>query len=81
MRLLFDSPPEPWECAVELDAMRAHLADRSAMDATDSDHAAWFYGAGSERPRWVGYAIAGAWLASDLGLDAEATIEVPADVV
>ncbi|MDJ0896618.1 MAG: DUF2268 domain-containing putative Zn-dependent protease [Alphaproteobacteria bacterium] len=85
VRLLFNCPPEPWECAVDQDAMRAHLPDRSALAATDYDHASWFYGTGGARPRWIGYTlgytIAGAWLATDPDLDAEATISVPADAV
>jgi hypothetical protein len=82
---LFDSPPEPWECAVDDAALRAHLPDATALSALDYDHMAWFFGAKGLYPRWLaytlGYRIVGDWLATQTEVDGEVWIGVPATVV
>ncbi len=66
VKLLFDNPPEPWECALSTDELDTCRPTPAALEATGYDHAAWFFGAGGQRPRWtgytLGYAVVGQWL-------------------
>lgn len=82
---LFGNPPEPWECAVDEDIVRAHLPDATALMASGYDHNAWFFGAGRHRPRWLGYTlgyrIVGKWLADAGAVDGDTWVNVPADAV
>ena len=84
-RWLFGNPPEPWERAVDADALRAHVPDRAALAGTDYGHDAWFFGVGGRYPRWLGYtlgyAIAGAWLDRVGTPDAGTWVGVPAEAV
>jgi Predicted Zn-dependent protease (DUF2268) len=54
---IFGSDAEPWECAMPRTGLVAY-AERALLegDATQYDHAAWFYGRGN-LPRWVGYTL------------------------
>ncbi len=65
---LFGNPPEPWECAVDDETLRAHLPDVAELADCSYDHASWFYGVGQARPRWLGYTLGyrmvGDWLAA-----------------
>ena len=67
---LFKTPPEPWECAVDAEALNANMPDKTELASTEYDHGAWFYGLGDKRPRWLGYTlgyhIVGKWL-QDVG--------------
>ena len=85
VKQLFDNPPEPWECALNPERLHAHFPVRSALNATDYDHAAWFFGAGGHRPRWtgytLGYALVEKWIEVTSGVDADAMVNVQADVV
>lgn len=82
---LFDAPPEPWECALDDTALRAHLPSAAELRAPNQDHAGWFFGAGGRHPRWLGYTlgyrIVGDWLAANPVLDGETWVTVPAAVV
>jgi hypothetical protein len=82
---LFGSPPEPWECAVDDDAIRAHLPGAAALAAPNSDHEGWFFGAGGRRPRWLGYTLGyrmvGDWLAAVPTPDGATWVGVSAAVV
>ena len=51
---VFGSPPEPWEAALDPEAMAAQARDAAAGWDERHDHAAWFFGAG-ERRNWTGY--------------------------
>ena len=82
---LFGSPAEPWECAVEADALRVHAPDETKLQATGYDHAGWFFGADGRRPRWLGYTlgyqIVGEWLTTASEVDGDTWVNVPADTV
>lgn len=82
VRRLFDTPPEPWECAVTDDALRANLPDDVTLAGTGHDHRTWFYGLGDSHPRWLGYTlgyrIVGDWLAAMPAVGADAWVNVPA---
>jgi hypothetical protein len=41
---LFAAPPEPWECALDDTALRAHLPSAAELRAPNHDHAGWFFG-------------------------------------
>ena len=82
---LFGSPPEPWERAVDEAVLRTHLPDAAALTALGYDHNAWFFGAGGQRPRWLGYTlgyrIVGKWLADVAAVDGDTWVNVPAEAV
>ncbi|MBV8779218.1 MAG: hypothetical protein JO258_18640 [Alphaproteobacteria bacterium] len=82
---LFANPPEPWECAVEPAVVAGFFPEQRDLSATDYNHGAWFYGAGT-LPRWIGYTlgytIVGDWLKTVPEADGAALVEVPtADVL
>jgi len=85
VRQLFSNPPEPWECALNRESLHAHFPERTALDATDYDHAAWFFGSSGNRPRWtgytLGYTLVEKWLEVTSGVGADAIVNVPANVV
>jgi uncharacterized protein YjaZ len=64
---LFGNAPEPWERAVDDSILSANRPDAASLASTNFNHASWFFGAGGERPRWLGYMlgyqIVWAWLA------------------
>ncbi|CAO4138074.1 hypothetical protein LPLAFNJD_LOCUS52 [Methylorubrum aminovorans] len=82
---LFDASPEPWECALDDAALRAHRPSAAELRALNQDHAGWFFGAGGCHPRWLGYTlgyrIVGDWLAANPAPEGETWVNVPADVV
>lgn len=82
---LFGSPAEPWERAVDLDVLRAHVPNAAMLQAADDDHAGWFFGAGGRRPRGLGYTlgyqIVGDWLATAGEVGGDVWVNVPADTV
>jgi uncharacterized protein YjaZ len=82
---LFHSPPEPWERAVDQNTLLAHRPDNRMLAATDYDHNSWFFGAGGQRPRWLGYTLGyemvGKWLETAGKLENAAWIDVPAERV
>ena len=82
---LFGSAAEPWERAVDDEAIRRHRPDAAALAGPNSDHAEWFLGADGHRPRWfgytLGYRIAGDWLALVPAPDAAAWVDVAAATV
>jgi hypothetical protein len=79
---LLGTPPEPWECGLTEDALRAHRPDAAMLAAADYNHAAWFFGRGGAQPRWLGYSlgfrIVADWLAATPEADARALVEVGA---
>ncbi len=85
VKQFFDNPPEPWECALDSEGLHAHFPDPSTLEATNYDHAAWFFGSGGHRPRWIGYtigyALVGKWLEVKSGVDAGAIVNVAAETV
>ena len=85
VKLLFGNPPEPWECALNADDLRAHHPPPAVLDATDYDHAVWFFGTGGHRPRWtgytLGYAIVGTWLDATPDVTSDDIVSVPAERV
>ncbi|KQO69147.1 hypothetical protein ASF22_18455 [Methylobacterium sp. Leaf87] len=82
---LFNSPPEPWECAVTDEVLAANLPDNATLGSNGHDHRAWFFGFGGRYPRWLGYTlgyrIVGDWLEAGADLSGAAWINVPAHVV
>ncbi len=82
---LFGTPPEPWECAVDKDALRAHRPTASMPSDPAYDHNAWFFGAGRTRPRWLGYTlgydIARKWIAKAGAVDGDTWVSVPPETV
>ena len=82
---LFESLPEPWEQVVEEDALRAHTPNAAILQAPDDDYAVWFFGVGGRLSRWfgylIGYRLADEWLTTEGGMDGDACVNVPADVV
>lgn len=82
---LFGSPPEPWECAVADEVLKANLPDNATLTGTGHDHRAWFFGVGGRYPRWLGYTlgyrIVGDWLETKAEIDGETWIDVPAHEV
>ncbi|WP_313901127.1 DUF2268 domain-containing putative Zn-dependent protease [Methylobacterium sp. J-092] len=82
---LFDSPPEPWECAVTDAELAANLPDDATLAGAGHDHRAWFFGAG-RYPRWLGYTlgyrIVGDWLEAGADTGGGAWVDIPApDVI
>lgn len=43
---LFGTPPEPWECALTDEVLKANLPDYATLVSNGHDHRAWFYGIG-----------------------------------
>lgn len=82
---LFGNPPEPWECALDEDRLRAHWPDAASLDDDAYDHNSWFYGTGGHRPRWLGYslgyAMVGRWVAAAGPISGESWIDVHAGTV
>lgn len=82
---LFGSPPEPWECAVSDEVLKAHLPDNPTLLSNGHDHRAWFFGVGGRYPRWLGYTlgyrIAGDWLGTAPGVGGRTWVDVPAHAV
>lgn len=66
VKRLFDTPPEPWECAVEPDTAATFFPKADELASTNYGHGAWFYGEGGKYPVWLGYTlgyvIVGRWL-------------------
>jgi Predicted Zn-dependent protease (DUF2268) len=54
---LFGTPPEPWERAVESPVALSLFPAADVMASTTYDHRAWFFGAGGQFPRWLGYTL------------------------
>ena len=56
-RELYGSPPEPWERALDGDAL-GRVAREAVRHADDEsyDHPRWFFGAG-DLPNWAGYTL------------------------
>ena len=84
VRLVFDSPLEPWDCAFDDSQLSVHWPDQRAMMSPKFDHGEWFSGTGN-RPRWLGYTmgtrIVENWLLSGADLSPERLISVPAPKV
>lgn len=82
---LFNSQPEPWECAVTNEVLAANLPDNATLVGNGHDHRAWFFGFGGRYPRWLGYTlgyhIVGDWLEAGADLSGDTWINVPAHVV
>ena len=82
---LFNSPPEPWECAVTDEELAANLPDNATLVSDGHDHHAWFFGFGSRYPRWLGYTlgyrIVGDWLATGVDTGCGAWVNIPAHEV
>lgn len=82
---LFGSPPEPWECAVTDDVLKANLPDPPTLISKGHDHAVWFFGFKDQRPRWLGYTlgyrIVVDWLGERSQVDGHTWINVPAEEV
>lgn len=82
---LFETPPEPWECAVTDGALQAHLPDDATLAGTGHDHRAWFFGFGGRYPRWLGYTlgyrIAGDWLRATPDIGGDTWVTIAADEV
>ncbi|MEM8836750.1 MAG: DUF2268 domain-containing putative Zn-dependent protease [Pseudomonadota bacterium] len=83
VRELYDNPPEPWE-ALPAETLAPFMDDaRLKWDASDYDHAAWFYGTGAH-PRWLGYSlgyhIVGAYLDENPGETAASLVGLDAGV-
>jgi uncharacterized protein YjaZ len=82
---LFGNSPEPWERAVDDGTLFANRPDAATLASTSYNHAAWFFGTGGERPRWLGYTlgyqIVGKWLDQTSELDGSTWVNVPADAV
>ena len=66
VRRLFQTPPEPWERAVEAKVAWGFLPDAETLASFSYNHRSWFFGAGGHYPRWLGYTlgymIVGRWL-------------------
>nr|WP_315421789.1 DUF2268 domain-containing putative Zn-dependent protease [uncultured Pseudomonas sp.] len=81
VRRVLGSKPEPWERALDLEALQAAPVSVSELAATYYDHSAWFFGTG-DQPKWLGYALGyqmvGQWLATLGTPDATTWINVPA---
>ena len=79
---LFGGPPEPWECAVTDEVLRANLPDDASLFGDSHDHHAWFYGIGGRYPRWLGYTlgyrIVGDWLREKADVSGELWVHVNA---
>jgi len=84
-QLAFGNPPEPWECALDAEALRRYLPDRAALESRDFDFRAWFFGADGTYPRWLGYslgyALVGEWLAVEPRRDPDTLVNTPAATV
>jgi hypothetical protein len=82
---LFGNAPEPWERAVDDDTLFANRPDAATLASTTYNHAAWFFGTGGERPRWLGYTlgykIVSKWLDQTPEVDGITWANVPADTV
>ena len=82
---LFNTGPEAWERAVDAAALQSYFPDREALLSTGYDYAAWFFGAGGQRPRWVGYtlgyAIVGRWLEITPEATGALLVDVPASEI
>lgn len=81
-QLVFGNEPEPWECALDAEALRRHLPDAATLEARGFDLNAWFFGAGGTYPRWLGYslgyALVGEWLAVEPRRDPDTLVNTPA---
>jgi hypothetical protein len=79
---LFGTPPEPWERAVESPVALSFFPAADVMASTTYDHRAWFFGAGGQFPRWLGYTlgymIVGRWIATVPEVDGVALVNVAA---
>lgn len=53
---LMNSPPEPWERAVDIDRLSVHRPTVADLQSPDYNHAEWFFGRG-KFPRWLGYSM------------------------
>lgn len=84
VRLVFESPLEPWDCAFSEEELMQHWPEQRVLMSPKFDHAAWFSGAG-DKPRWLGYSMGARivenWLLSGAELTPERLINVPAPKV
>ena len=84
VRLVFDSPREPWDCAYTDAELEPHWPDYRALMSPKFDHGEWFSGAGL-KPRWIGYTMGSRivenWLVSGVDLSPERLVNVPAPKV
>lgn len=84
VRLVCDSPLEPWDTALSDDVLATMWPDQRTLMNTKFDHAEWFSGAG-DKPRWLGYTVGAKivenWLLSGADLSPERLINVPAPKV
>ena len=84
-RRLFASPPEPWECAVDAETLRAHHPSPAELSSSPYDHRAWFFGHGGGHPRWLGYILGhhlvGQWLERASPVDGSAMVNIAAEIV
>jgi uncharacterized protein YjaZ len=75
----------PWERAVDENILFANRPDAASLASTSFNHAAWFFGAGGERPRWLGYTlgyeIVGRWIDQTPEVNGFTWTNVPADTV
>lgn len=82
---LFGTPPEPEECAVDDDVLKAHLPDTATLADENYDHLGWFFGEGDRYPRWLGYTlgrrIVDDWLRSTPDMSGDVWVNVPAEEV
>ena len=81
-RHLFQTPPEPWERAVDASVAWGFLPDADTLASFSYNHPAWFFGAGGKYPRWLGYTlgylIVGRWLDTMSGIDGPTWVNVTA---
>ncbi|MFS3135811.1 DUF2268 domain-containing putative Zn-dependent protease [Gluconacetobacter sacchari] len=84
-RTLGQTPPAPWESAVDRATLLRHQNRLPPMAATGYDHALWFFGR-ADIPRWFGYTLGSrmvqAWRDAappTAALSPEHWIDVPGD--
>lgn len=84
VRLVLNSPPEPWETALSNEDLRIVWPTQRDLISHGYDHAAWFSGS-ANLPRWTGYTIARhlveAWMVSGVDLSPHRLLDVPAPKV
>lgn len=83
VRLVLDTPAEPWDRASD-DLLARHWPDQRTMMSTKYDASRWFYGNG-DLPFGLGFAMGNRivehWLLSGVELDPERLVTVPAPKV
>lgn len=76
--------PPPWTTALSESQIPIYLARAlPELDDPGFDYLAWFFGVGTDLPRWTGYTLGfhlvGAYLASHPGTTAASLVAAPAD--